>query len=87
MDPKHEILGADYTEHNIKQSPGAVEIITTSSSKVSNPESQISQRIHSQKSDDKMAGVYKTYFTDELATDRSKTPARDNPAFHHDEGV
>lgn len=87
MDPKDEILGADYTEHNIMPSPGAVEIITNSSSNGRNPESQISQRSRSPQSDDKMAGVYKTYFTDELATNRSKAQARDNPAFQGEEGV
>lgn len=88
MDPQDEILGADYTEHNIMPSPKAVEAITNSSSNGRSPENQqISQRNRSPQSDDKMAGVYKASFTNELATDRSKAPARDNPAFQHDEGV
>lgn len=87
MDPKDEILGADYTEHNISPSPAATETITNSSLNGRKPENQISPRNHSAQSVDKMAGVYKTYFTDELASDRSRTTARDNPAYQHDEGV
>ena len=87
MDPKDEILGADYTEHNIMPSPGAIETITISASNGKSPEIQISQRNRSPQPNDNMAGLFKTYFTDELATDRSKAPARDNPAFQHDEGV
>ena len=70
MSSKDEILGADYTEHNIRP-PRAVEAIQN--------DSQISQRTQE--------GVYKPYFTDELATDRSTTPARINHAYQHDEGA
>lgn len=87
MDPKDEILGADFTEHNISPPPAAVETDATSSSNGRSAESQISQRSRSSQSDDKMAGMYKTYFNDGLATDRSKAPARENPAYQHDEGV
>lgn len=84
MDPKDEILGADYSEHNILPSPKAVEATEHPST---NGECQISQRPRFTQSDDKMSGVYKTYFTDDSATDRSRPPARDNSAFQHDEGV
>lgn len=90
MDPKDEILGADYTEHNImpSSSPVAVEAITDSSSTVRNAEIQISQRSRSAQSEtDKMPGLYKTYFSDELAGDRSKAQARENPAYQHDDGA
>lgn len=88
MEAKDEILGADYTEHNIKPPAGAMEaLVVNSSLNGGNPESQISQRSRPSQSDEKMAGMYKTYFTDELATDRSKPPARENPAYQHDEGV
>lgn len=87
MAAEDEILGADYTEHNIKQPPGAMEALVNSSTNGGNPESQISQRSRPSQSDDKMVGMYKTYFTDDLTTDRSKPPARENPAYQHDEGV
>lgn len=93
MDPKNELLGADYTEHNIMQRPEcgglcqprkSLEVTTN----LSNAETQISQRTRTSQSDERMAGIYKTYFTDDLATDRSKPPARDNPAYQADaEGV
>lgn len=85
MDPKDEILGADYTEHNIMPSPAAESTNINLSSNGRSAENQISQRSRSSQSDDKMAGIYKTYFTDGLATDRSKAPARENPAYQHDE--
>lgn len=86
MDPKDEILGADYTEHNIQQWPKAVEIATNSSSNGTNQESQISQRPPNvQSAEDKMAGIYKTYFTDELASQKTQPPARANLAYQHDE--
>lgn len=93
MDPKDEILGADFTEHNIVQRSEcgghcqpAKSLATTTNSSIS--ETQISQRPRTLQSDERMAGIYKTYFTDDLATDRSKPPARDNPAYQPDaEGV
>lgn len=85
MDPKDELLGADYSEHNILPSPRAAEQAANSSSTVRCEESQISQRSRFPQSDDKMSGAYKTYFNDELATDRSKPPARENPAFENDD--
>lgn len=79
MEPKDELLGADVTEHNIKPPPAAADAITRIT------ESQISQRSRpTPPHDDRMAGLYRTYFSDELA-DRSKPPARDNPAYEHDE--
>lgn len=87
MNPEDEILGADYSEHNILPPllPRAVEAYSPSNDR--NAESQISQRSRPLQSDDRMAGIYKTYFTDDLATNRSKLPARDNPAYQPDEGV
>lgn len=91
MDPKDEILGADYTEHNIQQpKPAVVEVQanSNSSSNGRNEESQISQRSRNvQSEDDKMVGIYKTYFTDESASDRSVPPARVNLAYQHDVGA
>lgn len=90
MDPKDEILGADYCEHNImsSSSPTAVEAITDSSSTMRNADIQISQRSRAAQSEsDRMPGLYKTYFTDELANDRSKAPAKENPAYQHDDGA
>lgn len=85
MDPKDEILGADYTEHNIRQKPAAVEVTANSSSNGRGEESQISQRPRNiQSEDDKMVGMYKNYFNDESASDRSNPPARINLAFQHD---
>jgi hypothetical protein len=84
MEPKDEILGADYTEHNI-QKPVAMEATANSSSNGRGEESQISQRPRNvQSEDDNMAGMYKTYFTDESTSDRSKSPARINLAYQHD---
>lgn len=89
MSPKDEILGADYTEHNIMPSlPTAAEAITDSSSTVRNGEIQITQRTRpAQSESDSVSGLYKTYFTDELASDQSETPARINPAYQHDEAA
>lgn len=88
MDPKDEILGADYTEHNIQQKPAAVEVTANSSSNGRSEESQISQRSKIvQSEDDKMVGIYKSYFTDESASDRSNPPARVNLAYQHDLGA
>jgi hypothetical protein len=89
MDPKDELLGADFTEHNIMpSSPRAVEATVNSSSNGKSDDCQISQRSRiSPQSDDKMAGIYKTYFTDESATDRSRAPARINLSYQHDEGA
>lgn len=85
MDPKDELLGADYSEHNIKPMPRAVlEQTENSSSNGRCEENQISQRNRFPQSDDKTSGAYKSYFSDDLATDRSKPPARENPAFEHD---
>lgn len=86
MDPKNEILGADYSEHNIMQ-PSMVVGEAENTSFERNTEAQISPRPRFLQSEDKMAGIYKTYFTDDLATDRSKPPARDNPAYQPEEGV
>lgn len=87
MEPKDEMLGADYTEHNIQQKPGAVEAVN-SSLNGRNEESQISQRPPNvQSADEKMAGIYKTYFTDDSASDRSHPPARVNLAYQHDVGA
>lgn len=89
MSPKDEILGADYTEHNIMpSSPTAAEAITDSSSTVRNGEIQITQRTRpAQSESDSVSGLYKTYFTDELASDQSKTPVKINPAYQHDEAA
>lgn len=93
MEPKDELLGADYTEHNIMQRPECGGLCQPRKSleattNLSNAETQISQRTRTSQSDERMAGIYKTYFTDDLATDRSKAPARDNPAYQADaEGV
>lgn len=91
MTAKDEILGADYSEHNIQPRPAAVEITanSNSSSNGRNEESQISQRSRNvQSEDDKMAGMYKTtYFTDESASDRSVPPTRVNLAYQHDVGA
>jgi Ammonium Transporter Family len=88
MEPKDEILGADYTEHNIKQWPRAVEVTANSSSNGRSEESQISQRVQAvQSADDKMEGIYKTYFTDESTADRLQAPARVNLAYQHDVGA
>ncbi|CRK86663.1 CLUMA_CG000499, isoform A [Clunio marinus] len=89
MDPKDELLGADYTEHNIMSSPVAKETTTNSSSSNGrNDESQISQRFRLPQSDDRrLTGVYRNYFNDELSSERSKAPMRENPAFINDEGV
>lgn len=87
MDPKDEILGADYAEHGIKQRPTAMEVEANSSSNGRNEESQISQRPTVQSADDKMVGIYKTYFTDGLSSDRSHPPTRVNLAYQHDEAA
>jgi hypothetical protein len=90
MTAKDEILGADYTEHNIQPRPAAVEVTanSNSSSNGRNEESQISQRSRNvQSEDDKTVGIYKTYFTDESASDRSVPPARVNLAYQHDVGA
>jgi hypothetical protein len=85
MEAKDEILGADYTEHNILQKPAAVEATANSSSNGRSEESQISQRPRNvQSEDDRMVGIYKTYFTDESASDRSNPPVRVNLAYQHD---
>lgn len=85
MDPKDELLGADYSEHNILHSPQAVEQTANSSSNRRCEESEISQRIRFPQSDDKMSSACRTYFNNELATDRSKPPARENPAYVSDD--
>lgn len=93
MSPQDELLGADYTEHNIL-SPAAAELIAKSSATAErrSEESQISQRSpRFTQNDDKIAGgTFKIHFTDDntksnLNDDRSKTPARQNPAFQLDD--
>lgn len=84
MDPKDELLGADYSEHNILPRPKALETASNSSSNGRSEVNQISLRARFPQSDDKMTGSYRTHFTADLATDRSKPPARDNPAYQHD---
>lgn len=73
MSIEDEILGADFTEHNI----------STVVSPQANEEKRISQRFRLH--DEKMTG--KTYFTDELSTDRSKATSHENPAFQQDESA
>lgn len=85
MAPKDEILGADYTEHNIMSTPEAVRAASDSSPSRINEGNEISQRSRFAQSDAKMAGICKTCFIDELATDRSKATARENLAYQHDE--
>lgn len=88
MDAKDEILGADYAEHGIIQLPMGVERTTNSSSSDGRNDVNIggiSQRSRFTQPNDKMVGVYRTYFTDDLAADRSKAPARENLAYQHEE--
>lgn len=89
MEAKDELLGADFTEHNIKQLLYVSEATEgNSSSNGRSEESQIFQRPRfKQSTDDKMSGVYRTYFTDELTRDRLRPPARENPAFQPDNGA
>lgn len=75
MSIEDEILGADFAEHNI----------STVASPQANEAKSISQgfRLHV----DKKMVTSKTYFTDELSTDRSKATTHENPAFQHDENA
>lgn len=104
MTIEDEILGADFTEHNIMPSLQAIEKDTKSLSSVksssSSPdgngkdekakvdgrnvdENAMSQgfRLHD---NNKMADIYKTYFSNEMKADRYKESARENRAFQHD---
>lgn len=75
MSMEDEILGADFAEHNI----------STVASPQANEGKNISQgfRLH----DDRKMVTNKTYFTDELSTDRSKATTHENPAFQRDESA
>lgn len=87
MKIEDEILGADYTEHNIMPSPTAIVRDIKSSSddakrkddEESNVVSRGAFRLHDS---NKMADIYKTYFTQ---NDRSESAAaHENPTFQHD---
>lgn len=99
MSVEDEILGADYTEHNIMPSLQAIEKDMKSSASVKSDENNngdgkdvkmkvdgrnaMSQgfRLHD---NNKMADIYKTYFSNESILNRSKAAARENLAFQHD---
>jgi len=103
MTVEDEILGADYTEHNIMPSLQAIEKDMQSSASVKSDnnsngdgkdekmkvdgrnvvENVMSQgfRLHD---NNKMADIYKTYFSNERILNRSKAAARENLGFQHD---
>ncbi|XP_070492309.1 putative ammonium transporter 3 [Chironomus tepperi] len=99
MNVEDEILGADYSEHNIMPSLQAIEKDMKSSTSVKSDDNNnedekdekmkvdgrnvMSQgfRLHD---NNKMADIYKTYFSNERILNRSKTSARENLGFQHD---
>lgn len=93
MTPEDELLGADYTEHNIWSSAIAELIpkptsLTTTERR--SEETRISQRSSRfiQNNEDKTVGggAFKINFTDDTRVNSSsKTPARNNPAFQLDD--
>lgn len=94
MSVEDEILGADYAEHNILSChalPQAKNVDTVRDEKIEGNSRGF--RLHQQQSKDgkKMAGIYRTYLTDELTTtaanERSMEQAmtHENSAFQHED--
>lgn len=100
MNVEDEILGADYTEHNIMPSLQAIEKDTKSSTSVKSDDNNngdgkdekmkvnVKENVMSQgfrlHDNNKMADIYKTYFNNERILNRSKAAARENLGFQHD---
>lgn len=90
MSVEDEILGADYTEHNI--SPSLLPQASMSIFRDGKCEEKSTSQgfaLHKGKHSDtrKMPGFNKTYFIDELSSDRSKAVTHENVAYQHDEST
>lgn len=80
MSVEDEIIGADFSEHNIpQQHPQILDILRGDGKNTSQ-----GFRLHKDENiNKKIDGIYKTY----LASDRSKAMTHDNSAFQHDESI
>lgn len=101
MTPEDELLGADYSEHNIRPRTVRGDVVSSSSTATvaatRSEDSQISQRSSRfTQSDDSKAtvGAFSIHFTDgstpstTVASNSERfrvVPARNNPAYQHDD--
>lgn len=89
MSVEDEILGADYSEHNISPSSLPQASIFREEKCEEKSTSQGFNADKGKQSDIKKrpTGLYKTYFIDELSSERSKVAAvtHENVAYQHDE--
>lgn len=79
MSIEDEILGADYSEHNIHPPPPASVAIFRDRKSTSH-----GFRLHKGQLSES-GKIPKTYFIDELASDRSKAVTHENVAYQHDD--